>query len=55
MRRLLLGDWGPWIRDPIDLLRLSFLVGIVVFAVVGFLADLLLRTAAVPWVRWSRT
>ncbi len=33
----------------------QIIVGIVVFAVVGFLADLLLRTVAAPWVRWSRT
>lgn len=31
------------------------LVGILVFATVGLLADLLLRTLAAPWVRWART
>ncbi|MDP9400035.1 MAG: DUF2238 domain-containing protein [Actinomycetota bacterium] len=35
MRRFLLGDWGRVIRDPIDLLRLTFLVGAVVFAFSG--------------------
>ena len=31
------------------------LVGIVVFATVGLLADLLLRAVTAPWVRWART
>jgi hypothetical protein len=35
MRTLLMGDWGRWIRDPIDLLRLSFPLGAVAFAVAG--------------------
>jgi hypothetical protein len=35
MRTLVLGDWGRWIRDPIDLLRLSFVVGAVAFALAG--------------------
>ena len=34
-RRLLLGDWTPVIRDPIDLLRLTFLFGAVFFAASG--------------------
>jgi hypothetical protein len=34
-RKLLLGDWGRVIRDPIDLLRLTFFAGFVVFAVLG--------------------
>jgi hypothetical protein len=34
-RRLLLGDWHPWLRDPIDVLRLTFLAGLVLFAVTG--------------------
>jgi hypothetical protein len=29
-RTLLLGDWSPWIRDPIDLIRLSFPIGVAV-------------------------
>jgi hypothetical protein len=33
VRRLVLGDWNRVIRDPLDLLRLAFLVGAVVFAV----------------------
>lgn len=32
---LLLGDWTPWLRDPIDLLRLSFLVGAVITLISG--------------------
>ena len=31
---LLYGDWTPWIRDPIDVLRLTFLVGAAVAALV---------------------
>jgi hypothetical protein len=30
-----LGDWHPALRDPLDLFRLSFLVGAVVFALQG--------------------
>jgi hypothetical protein len=32
---LLLGDWNRWIRDPIDLLRLTYLAAAIVFAVIG--------------------
>jgi hypothetical protein len=32
---IFLGDWHPLLRDPLDLFRLSFLVGAVVFAVQG--------------------
>lgn len=35
LERLLLGDWGPIVRDPIDLVRLNFLLGAGVFAVTG--------------------
>ena len=34
-RRLLMGDWGPVIRDPLDLMRLAFLVGGIAFAMAG--------------------
>ena len=34
-RRLSLGDWGPVVRDPLDLLRLAFLAGAVAFAAAG--------------------
>jgi hypothetical protein len=34
-RRLLLGDWNPWIRDPIDLLRLLLVLGAVAFLATG--------------------
>ena len=49
-RKALLGDWGRVIRDPIDLLRLVFLVGCAVFAVSGDVkgtANLLVASAAV--------
>jgi hypothetical protein len=35
MRRLLLGDWGRVIRDPLDLVRLAFLAGAIAFALAG--------------------
>jgi hypothetical protein len=34
-RTFFMGDWGRVIRDPIDLLRVAFLVGAVYFAVSG--------------------
>jgi hypothetical protein len=34
-RRLLLGDWHPWLRDPIDVLRALLVVGAVAFALAG--------------------
>ncbi len=38
-RKILLGDWTPLIRDPIDLLRVSFLIGLVVVAFLGDIGD----------------
>ena len=35
MRRLLLGDWNRWIRDPIDVGRLIFAGGTLAFAAMG--------------------
>jgi len=35
LRWLLLGDWHPLLRDPLDLLRLSFAVSSAVFLVTG--------------------
>ena len=35
LRKLLFGDWTPVLRDPLDLLRLSFAVASVVFLVTG--------------------
>ena len=35
VKTVFLGDWHPVLRDPLDLFRLSFLVGAVVFAVQG--------------------
>lgn len=37
----LLGDWNPWLRDGIDVLRLSFLVGAVVTALNGDVSNAL--------------
>jgi predicted membrane protein DUF2238 len=31
----LLGDWGPIVRDPIDVLRLTFLIGAIVLLALG--------------------
>jgi hypothetical protein len=32
---IFVADWHPWLRDPLDLFRLSFGVGAVVFAIQG--------------------
>jgi len=34
-RKLVMGDWSPIVRDPLDLLRLAFAVGAVAFAAAG--------------------
>jgi hypothetical protein len=50
LERLLLGDWHPIVRDPIDVLRLTFLVGAVAFLAGGNVhgtANLLLGATAV--------
>jgi hypothetical protein len=46
-RRALFGDWGPVIRDPLDLLRLSFAVAAVVYGVLGLGGAVNLAVAAV--------
>jgi hypothetical protein len=33
--QIFLGDWHPVLRDPLDLFRLSFVVGAAIFAAVG--------------------
>jgi hypothetical protein len=50
-RRLLLGDWHPWLRDPIDVLRGLLVVGAGAFALAcdGRGALLLGLAAAVAW------
>jgi hypothetical protein len=37
LRRLVFGDWYPLLRDPLDLLRLSFIVAAVAFFLAGSL------------------
>jgi hypothetical protein len=60
-RKAVLGDWNRVVRDPLDVLRLVFLAGIVLFAVLGdvkgignlvvaTVAVLLARAAALPRV-----
>jgi hypothetical protein len=51
-RTLLLGDWSPWIRDPIDVLRVLLLVGAGGFLVAGDTsgAVLLGGAAALAWI-----
>lgn len=39
LRKALLGDWHPLLRDPLDLLRLSFAVASVVFLLAGDLEN----------------
>src|SRR5215211_1430518 len=34
-RTVLMGDWGRTVRDPIDLLRLTFFVGAALFLALG--------------------
>jgi hypothetical protein len=50
-RRLLLGDWNVWIRDPIDLLRALLAAGAVGFALGGDgrAALILALAAAAAW------
>jgi hypothetical protein len=50
-RRLLLGDWHPWLRDPIDVLRGLLVVGAAAFALAGDGRGALLLggAAAVAW------
>lgn len=35
LTRLLFGDWGRVIRDPLDVMRLAFLAGTIAYAVMG--------------------
>ncbi len=51
-RTLLLGDWTPWIRDPIDVLRALLLVGAVVLFATGDTtgAALLGGASALAWL-----
>lgn len=53
-RELLLGDWSGWLRDPIDLLRLSYVVGVpVVWLARGdFPLNLAVSAVAVVAVRF---
>jgi hypothetical protein len=44
--KLLLGDWTRWIRDPLDVIRLTFLTGAVVLAVIGRSTAISLSIAA---------
>jgi hypothetical protein len=37
-RKLVMGDWGPVVRDPLDVARLIFLAGAIVFAAAGDVA-----------------
>jgi hypothetical protein len=51
-RQLVLGDWHPWLRDPIDVLRSLLLAGAVGFALAGDLHGALLLGGAgvVAWL-----
>ena len=35
LSKLLLGDWGPVIRDPLDVMRIAFFVGTIIWVVKG--------------------
>jgi hypothetical protein len=47
-----MGDWHPWLRDPIDVLRLSLVVGAVAFLLAGEAggAVVLGGAAALAWL-----
>lgn len=51
VRTLLLGDWHPWLRDPIDVLRLTLAAGAAAFAVGGDAsgAALMAGAFAIAW------
>jgi hypothetical protein len=49
-RRLLLGDWGRWIRDPIDVLRICFITGTAVDLAVGRTTGIELVVASIVLV-----
>jgi hypothetical protein len=46
-RTLLLGDWNRWVRDPLDLLRIAYAVGVPVVALVRHDYPLNLTVSAV--------
>ena len=50
-RTLLLGDWHPWLRDPIDVLRALLVAGAIGFGLAGDTRGLALLAgaAAVAW------
>jgi hypothetical protein len=53
-RTLAMGDWGTVVRDPIDLLRITFVVGALVFLALGEMdgvANLLVGGAALAVAR----
>jgi hypothetical protein len=45
--KLLLGDWNRWFRDPLDVIRLTFLIGAIVLGVIGRSTAIGLSIAAV--------
>ncbi|UJA19327.1 hypothetical protein HJD18_03315 [Thermoleophilia bacterium SCSIO 60948] len=47
VRRVCLGDWSRLVRDPIDVLRLSYVVGAVVFLAIGNLEAIRVAMGAV--------
>ncbi len=53
-RRLLLGDWNRWIRDPLDVLRLAFVAGLVWFAAHGDVKGTFNLAVAVALVALAR-
>ena len=53
-RRVLLGDWNRWIRDPLDVLRLAFAAGLVVALVGGEVKPIFNLTLALAVVLLAR-
>ncbi len=54
LRKALLGDWTPWLRDPIDVLRLVPLVGVVVYLIAGDALSVMFHAIALVFVLVAR-
>jgi hypothetical protein len=52
LRTFVMGDWHPWLRDPIDVLRLSLVAGAVGFLLAGDTSGAMLLggAAALAWL-----
>ena len=53
METIFVGDWHPLLRDPLDLVRLSFPVGALIFAVQGDWDAVVRLLIPGRWCCWS--